>query len=91
MLLYMTYNTKSQSQSLTIDLHNILLRAFQLSIENLKVFMKTSNNERASGLLEEEFENVKKQSLLNDSSQLIDELRMLMGNPLIMLPQINDR
>ena len=91
MLLYMTYNTKSQSQSLTVDLHNILLRAFQLSIENLKVFMKTSNNERASGLLEEEFENVKKYSLLNDSSQLIDELRMLMGNPLIMLPQINDR
>lgn len=29
--------------------------------------MKTSNNERASVLLEEEFENVKKQSLLNDA------------------------
>lgn len=74
-----------------MDLVNILLRAYQLSIENLKVFMKTSNNERASVILEEEFENVKKQSLLNDAPQLINDLRMLMGNPLIMLPQINDR
>jgi hypothetical protein len=53
--------------------------------------MKTSNNERASQLLEEEFDNVKKQSLLNDAPQLISELRVLMANPLIMLPHINDR
>lgn len=90
-LLYMTYNTKSQSQSLTPDLVNIILRAYQISIENLRVFMKTSNNERASQLLEEEFDNVKKQSLLNDAPQLISELKVLMANPLIMLPHINDR
>ena len=70
---------------------NIILRAYQVSIENLKVFMKTSNNERASQLLEEEFDNVKKQSLLNDAPQLISDLRVLMANPLIMLPHINDR
>lgn len=48
--------------------------------------MKTSNNERASMILEEEFENVKKTSLLNDATGLIGDLKMLMGNPLIMLP-----
>jgi len=56
----MTYNTKSSNQSLTPDLTNILLKAYQISIDNIQVFMKTSSNDRASAIMEEEFEEIKK-------------------------------
>lgn len=64
------------------------MKAYELSIENLKIVMSTNLAEIVPEILEEEFNKFKKNSL---DDKHLDHMRDLMKNPLVMLPSINDR
>jgi len=88
LLIYLTYNKKLEPCSLKPEHLSSLLKAYRISIENLKLVMRTNMAEIVPEVLEEEF-NQFKLNLMMDTQ--LDQIEDLMSNPLIMLPSINDR
>jgi hypothetical protein len=59
LLIYLTYNKKLEPCSLKTEHLSWLLKAYQISINNLKMLMVTNMAEIVPEVLEEEFGNFK--------------------------------
>lgn len=88
LLIYLSYNKKIEPCSLKQQHLQMLLKAYQISIGNLKSVMQTPMAEIVPEVLEEEFNNFKMNLMVEGQLDVIDDL---MQNPLIILPSISDR